>query len=115
MKLWIAWYQAVSLLRPAFSRQVTFLWFGLAVMGISVRRDRLGVTSIVRSLALSDSSYHCLLGHFRSGDQPGEIGQSLDILRVHPVWLKNRTGQRAVYYFGRWEENCQTRAEDAWR
>ncbi len=43
MKLWVSWYQAISLLRPAFSRQVTFLWFALAVMGISVRRDRLSV------------------------------------------------------------------------
>ena len=66
MKLWIPWYQAISLLRPAFSRQVTILWFALAVMGISVRRDRLGVTSIVRSLALNSASYHCLLDHFRS-------------------------------------------------
>lgn len=66
MKLWILWYQALSLLRPAFSRHVTFLWFALAVMGISVRRDRLGVTSIVRSLALNSNSYHCLLDHFRS-------------------------------------------------
>jgi hypothetical protein len=66
MKLWVVWYQAIALLRSAFSRQVTFLWFALAVMGISVRRDKLGVTSIVRSLALSSNSYNCLLDHFRS-------------------------------------------------
>ena len=38
------------MLRPAFSRQRTFLWFATAVAGLTVRTDLLGVTSIVRAL-----------------------------------------------------------------
>ena len=45
MKLWLHWYYAIGLLRPAFSYQRTFLWFALTVMGFTVRIDHLGVTS----------------------------------------------------------------------
>ena len=57
----IHWWNAISLLRPAFSRQVTFLWFALCCVGLSVRSDHLGVTSIVRALSLRGSYYDNLL------------------------------------------------------
>ena len=52
--LWMHWYQAIAALRPAFSRQQTFLWFVVCVAGMSVRSDNLGVSSIVRALALNE-------------------------------------------------------------
>ena len=61
MSLWIHWWNAIYLLRPAFSRQVTFLWFALCCVGLSVRSDHLGVTSIVRALSLRGSYYDNLL------------------------------------------------------
>jgi hypothetical protein len=36
-------------LRPAFSNAITFLWFAAVVVGMIVRVDLLGVTSIVRA------------------------------------------------------------------
>jgi len=53
MSLWIAWFKAVACLRPACSRMSTYCWMVLALMGLSVRTDLLGVTSLVRSLALA--------------------------------------------------------------
>ena len=52
LSLWGAWWNAMELLLPAFSRLGTFLWFATIVAGMTVRPDMLGVTSIVRALNL---------------------------------------------------------------
>ena len=52
LSLWGIWWNAILLLRPAFSRLRTFMWFVTAVAGLTVRVDLLGVTSIVRALNL---------------------------------------------------------------
>jgi hypothetical protein len=66
MPMWKLWWDAICLLRPAFSRLRAFLWFATAVAGLSVRSDRLGVTSIVRALNLKPALYGKLLEHFHS-------------------------------------------------
>ena len=40
-------------LRPCFSRQAAFEWFVIIILGLLIRCDHLGVTSIVRWLFLS--------------------------------------------------------------
>lgn len=52
---------------PCFSRQAAFEWFVVIIAGFMVRADTLGVTSIIRALALKPSLYHCL-GHFFHAD-----------------------------------------------
>ena len=66
MPLWMAWWNAIRLLRPAFSRLRTFLWFSTAVAGLTLRTELLGVTSIVRALKLHPRFYDKLLDHFHS-------------------------------------------------
>ncbi len=66
MNLWISWWNIVCLLRPAFSRARTFLWFLLVLAAFSVRNDLLGVSSFVRALGLSEHSYEHLLHFFHS-------------------------------------------------
>ena len=66
MPLWIHWCHAIGLLRPAFSRLRSFLWFATAVAGLTVRTELLGVTSIVRALKLQPRFYNKLLDHFHS-------------------------------------------------
>ena len=66
MSLWIAWSNAIGLLRPAFSRRRSFLWFATAVAGLTVRTELLGVTSIVRALKLKPRFYNQLLENFHS-------------------------------------------------
>jgi len=53
-------------LRPAFSRRATFTWFVVAFVGIVLRADTLGVTSIVRALSLPPGCYTSLLHFFHS-------------------------------------------------
>lgn len=64
LELWAVWWNAILLLRPAFSRLRTFMWFVTAVAGLTVRVEL--VTSIVRALNLRPRLYTKLLDHFHS-------------------------------------------------
>ncbi len=92
MDLWLAWWNIVSLLRPAFSRSRTFLWFLLVLVAFAVRKDLFGVTSFVRALGLSDQCYERLLHFFHSDavklDQLTELWLSL-IMKFFPVHYVN--------------------------
>ena len=80
LSLWGLWWNAMQLLRPAFSRSITFMWFATIVAGMAVRADTLGVTSIVRALNLRDKLYHRLLANFHS------TGFKLD--RLAALWTQ---------------------------
>src|ERR1700687_920602 len=80
LSLWGIWWNAILLLRPAFSRLRTFMWFVTAVAGLTVRVDLLGVTSIVRALNLRPRLYTKLLDHFHSS------GLKLD--RLSALWTQ---------------------------
>jgi hypothetical protein len=66
MPLWVLWWNALQMLRPAFSRLQAFLWFATTVAGFTVRTEHLGVTSIVRALKLSDGCYNNLIKNMHS-------------------------------------------------
>ena len=66
MSLWMPWWNAIWLLRQAFPRLRTFLWFATAVAGFTVRTELLGVTSLVRALKLDARFYNKLVDHFHS-------------------------------------------------
>lgn len=66
MKLWLQLWNTLVLLRPAFNRTRTFLWFVTCVIGLIVRKDLAGVTSIVRALGLRSMYYDRLLDFFHS-------------------------------------------------
>jgi hypothetical protein len=80
MQLWSAWWNVLWLLRPAFSRLRTFLWFATAVAGLTVRTDLLGVTSIVRALKLDERFYGTLLEFFHS--------PAVKLDRLVPLWTQ---------------------------
>ena len=80
MQLWLCWWDVISLLQPAFSRWRTFMWFTVCVAGLSVRADKLGVTSIVRALGLNGKYYDNLLDNLHS------TGIKLDALSA--TWAK---------------------------
>ena len=66
MALWKAWWNVIWLLRPAFSRLRSFMWFATVAAGFAVRTELMGVTSIVRALKLHPRFYNNLLGSFHS-------------------------------------------------
>ncbi|WP_202800149.1 transposase [Paenibacillus elgii] len=70
--------EILSAFRTCFSRTAAFEWFVVLVVGLMVRSDHLGVTSIVRDLTLNPRHYESMLHFFRSS------AWSLDALRL--VW-----------------------------
>ncbi|MCP5080608.1 MAG: transposase [Alphaproteobacteria bacterium] len=84
MQLWFCWWDVIALLRPAFSRWRTFVWFTVCVAGLSVRTDKLGVTSIVRALGLDGEYYDNLIDSLHS------TGVKLDALSA--TWAKTVLG-----------------------
>lgn len=78
-------HEILSAFRTCFSRNAAFEWFVVIVVGLMVRSDHLGVTSIVRDLALDPRHYESLLHFFRSS------AWSLEELRL--AW------QRVVHRF----------------
>jgi hypothetical protein len=88
--LWIAWWNQLKQLRPAFSRNRTFLWFALCMVGLTVRKDLAGVTSIVRALGLKEIYYDRLLDLFHSSAVKRQILISLWtslVLKWAQQWL----------------------------
>jgi len=57
--------EALAKFRVCFSRHSTFAWFVVIVIGIMLRSDQLGVTSVIRSLFLIPC-YETMIGFFRS-------------------------------------------------
>src|SRR6201997_2098637 len=80
LSLWGLWWNAVLLLRPAFSRLRTFMWFATIVAGLTVRVELLGVTSIVRALNLRPGLYTKLLKNFHSS--------ALKLDRLSALWAQ---------------------------
>jgi hypothetical protein len=95
LSLWGSWWNAIQLLRPAFSRLNTFMWFATVVAGMTVRVDLLGVSSIVRALNLQPTFYDALRKHFHSS------GVKLD--RLSALWAQAvlRLFPSPVYINGR--------------
>jgi len=65
--------------RTCFSREASFQWFVVIVMGLMLRSDHLGTTSIMRDLSLNSACYETMNHFFRSS------AWSLDSLRQ--TWL----------------------------
>ena len=78
MQLWMEWWAAVAPLRGACSRERSFLWLAIALAGISIRSDLMGVSSIVRTLGLASHCYDRLLDFFHSS--------AVDVDRLSRIW-----------------------------
>ena len=52
--------------RSCFSRKAAYCWFVVIVVGLMIRDDNLGVTSVIRSLGLRPECYETMMHFFRS-------------------------------------------------
>lgn len=89
--LWRQWWELVCELRCACARTQTFLWMALGLAGMTIRKDLMGVTSIVRALGLVPACYDRLLDFFHSPalglDKLTRAWCDL-VFRVHPGILR---------------------------
>ena len=49
-----------------FSREAAYHWFVIIVVGLMIRGDHLGVTSVIRDLGLRPECYETMIHFFRS-------------------------------------------------
>ena len=99
--LWLAWLRALQPLRPACSRTTTFLWLVLVLAALCLRPDLAGVTSLVRSLGLTDPCYYCLLHFFHSPALPLAALTAADapVMELHQlIMLLTKTTLTAAGY-----------------
>ena len=76
--LWIAWFDIVWKLKPAFSRWKTFYWGVVTLVCFSIRSDNAGITSFVREHFLSEKYYQRILDYFGSS--------AIDLERMTQIW-----------------------------
>jgi len=76
--LWKHWWELVCELRPACARTRTFLWMSACLAGMTIRKDLMGVTSVVRTLGLKPAGYDRLLDFFHSS--------ALDLGKLTRAW-----------------------------
>jgi len=60
----------LSCFETCFSRKAAFKWFVVITMGLMLRSDKLGVTSVIRDLALRPECYDSMLHFFRASSWP---------------------------------------------
>ena len=77
---------------PASPEKAAFRWFVILIIGLMLRSDKLGVTSVIRDLALKPDCYLSMLHFFRASSW------SLD--RIRQCWF-----QTVLRFFPLYQEN----------
>ena len=72
-----------------FTREATYNWFVIIVVGLMIRGDKLGVTSVIRDLGLRPGCYETMMHFFRSS------GYTLD--SIVKCWYKVVKKHAPVY------------------
>ncbi|WLR41398.1 transposase [Bacillus carboniphilus] len=64
--MWKRIDKELSEFRTCFTRQATYEWFVVMIIGLMLRSDQVGLTSIIRELSISPKSYPAMMHFFRS-------------------------------------------------
>ena len=75
--------------KEAFKRKAAYRWFVTLVVGMLIRSDKLGITSVIRDMMLRSEDYDSMLHFFRA--------KSWDISEVRKCWYKVIATQETLY------------------
>ena len=64
--MWDFIFNLIASFRNCFSRAASFDWFSLTLIGIMIRSDKLGLTSVIRDLNLKGECYEKIMHFFRA-------------------------------------------------
>ena len=78
MSIWNEWWKWAKHLRGCCSRERTFYWLLVVLIGFSIREDLLGVTSFIRCIGLHECCYDRILDFFHSS--------ALDTSKLSRIW-----------------------------
>ena len=80
MRLWNIWISLVNQLRTSCSRESTFFWMVLILIGFTIKFDYCGVTSLARGVGLIPNYYTCMLNFFNSS--------AVDLNKLLSLWVE---------------------------
>ena len=80
MDLWMQWYHWAKELRKACTRDRTFYWLIVALIGFCIRNDMLGVSSFIRCIGLQEYCYDRILDFFHSS--------ALNVQKLGRIWTE---------------------------
>lgn len=80
MELWNTWFALVNQFKSACSREKTFFWLVIVLIGFTIKFDALGVTSLARAVGLSSNYYTCMLNFFNSS--------GVDLKKLRSLWIQ---------------------------
>ena len=77
----------LNVFKPCFSRTAAFRWFVVIVTAFLFRSDKLGVTSVIRDLALRADTYESLLHFFRASKvEMPKVTPHVCSIPFAPIW-----------------------------
>lgn len=65
-KMWERLNNILKKFRKCFNRDASFNWFVIIIIGLMIRSDKLGITSIVRELGIAPVLYETMIHFFRA-------------------------------------------------
>jgi hypothetical protein len=75
--------------RKCFNREAAYKWFIIIVIGMMLRTDRLGVTSIIRALGIKTKSYETMIHFYHS--------KSWNRVEIREKWVEIAKGSGCIY------------------
>lgn len=75
-----------------FSREAAFSWFVIIILGIMIRSDSLGVSSVIRDLSLEHKHYPSMMQFFRASSWKLDVlrNQWISIVKsIAPLWQQD--------------------------
>ncbi len=87
--MWNRIENILSSFKDIFSRKAAYQWFVTIVAGIMVRTDKLGITSVIRSLFLRPDTYELMIKFFRAS--------SWSLPEVRGRWQDIVAGQASLF------------------
>lgn len=78
--------------RICFSREAAFNWFVIIILGIMIRSDSLGLSSVIRDLSLEHKDYSSMMQFFRASSWKLDVlrKQWISIVKsIAPIWKQD--------------------------
>lgn len=78
--------------RICFSREAAFNWFVIIILGIMIRSDSLGISSVIRDLSIDHKHYSSMMQFFRANSWKLDVlrNQWISIVKsIAPLWQQD--------------------------
>lgn len=90
MKIFIYINEKIVQFNEVFKRKRAFKWFVVVIIGLIVRSDSYGITSIVRELSIAPKYYETMIHFFHS--------EAWELEKIKKIWIQIIKKSNLLYY-----------------